>query len=74
MGGRSFFSRGREGRIYGRGACDDKGPLAAMLIALSTLGEVNPEPRSSWPQALTRSSARKEREQLLSQVFHMMQL
>jgi len=24
----------KNGRVYGRGACDDKGPLAAMLIAL----------------------------------------
>ncbi|RWF88240.1 MAG: M20 family peptidase [Mesorhizobium sp.] len=32
----------RDGRIYGRGSCDDKGPLAAMLMALSTLGERKP--------------------------------
>ncbi len=27
----------RDGRIYGRGACDDKGPMAAMIAALSRL-------------------------------------
>ncbi|TIL80931.1 MAG: M20 family metallopeptidase, partial [Mesorhizobium sp.] len=32
----------RDGRIYGRGSCDDKGPLAAMLMALSTLGDRKP--------------------------------
>ena len=25
----------RDGRVYGRGACDDKGPMAAMIAALS---------------------------------------
>jgi acetylornithine deacetylase len=27
----------RDGRVWGRGACDDKGPLAAMMIALKRL-------------------------------------
>ncbi len=27
----------RAGRLYGRGACDDKGPLAAMMIAMERL-------------------------------------
>ena len=28
-----FGGEVRDGRIYGRGACDDKGPLAAMMLA-----------------------------------------
>ncbi|MER8773036.1 M20/M25/M40 family metallo-hydrolase [Mesorhizobium sp. M0960] len=32
----------KAGRIYGRGSCDTKGSLAAMLIALSTLGDRQP--------------------------------
>jgi acetylornithine deacetylase len=32
-----FGGERRDGRIYGRGACDDKGPMAAMIAALSRL-------------------------------------
>ncbi|HNT37325.1 MAG TPA: M20/M25/M40 family metallo-hydrolase, partial [bacterium] len=27
----------REGRLYGRGSCDDKGPMAAVLAAIKTV-------------------------------------
>jgi acetylornithine deacetylase/succinyl-diaminopimelate desuccinylase-like protein len=33
----SFGGEVRDGRVYGRGACDDKGPMAAMIAALSRL-------------------------------------
>lgn len=36
----------REGRLYGRGACDVKGGLAAMLVALETLAR-SPGPREA---------------------------
>lgn len=29
----------RDGRVYGRGACDDKGPMAAMIAALTRVAE-----------------------------------
>ncbi len=32
----------RDGRLYGRGACDIKGGMAAMLVALSRLAEERP--------------------------------
>ncbi|RWQ13506.1 ArgE/DapE family deacylase [Mesorhizobium sp.] len=38
-----FSGEQREGRIYGRGSCDTKASLAAMLMALSTLGERQPK-------------------------------
>ena len=33
----------RDGRVWGRGACDDKGPLAAMLWAFKRLARERPE-------------------------------
>ncbi len=39
-----FVPRLREGRIYGRGACDTKGSVAAMLTALMLLAERGPRP------------------------------
>lgn len=35
-----FPPRGRRGMVFGRGACDDKGPLVAMVAALKVLSEL----------------------------------
>lgn len=43
-----FVLRERDGRLYGRGACDCKGPLAAMLEAVRMLAE----DRSAWSGTL----------------------
>ena len=37
MGDRALKPEVREGRLFGRGACDDKASLAAMLVALEAL-------------------------------------
>lgn len=37
LGQRSFTLCERDGRLYGRGACDAKGPLVAMIEALRLL-------------------------------------
>ncbi|MER8563371.1 M20 family metallopeptidase [Mesorhizobium sp. M0578] len=37
-----FLAVQKDGRIYGRGSCDTKGSLSAMLIALTTLGDRQP--------------------------------
>lgn len=39
MGDRALSPEVRDGRLYGRGSCDTKGSLAAMLIALEVLLE-----------------------------------
>ena len=39
----------REGKLYGRGACDDKGPMVAMILAiLRHLSENGPLPCDWW--------------------------
>jgi acetylornithine deacetylase len=39
-----FGAEIREGRLYGRGACDAKGPLAAMMLTLAALARDAPPP------------------------------
>jgi acetylornithine deacetylase len=34
-----FGGEVRDGRVYGRGACDDKGPMAAMIAALARVSD-----------------------------------
>lgn len=41
-----FEPRLEGGRVYGRGACDAKGCLAAMMVALARVAEGEPPPRS----------------------------
>jgi acetylornithine deacetylase/succinyl-diaminopimelate desuccinylase-like protein len=47
------FSKGqfvpsvRHGRLYGRGACDTKGSIAAMMVALARLAEKGPRPAAT---------------------------
>ena len=43
----------REGRLYGRGACDTKGGMAAMLAALSRLAQERPAGRPTIVAACT---------------------
>jgi len=40
-----FTPEVREGRLYGRGSCDTKGGMAAMLTALARLAELRPASR-----------------------------
>ena len=42
-----FKPRVRGGRLFGRGACDAKGPIAAMMAALCSLAESRDRPRKT---------------------------
>ena len=49
-----FAGEIRDGRVYGRGACDVKGSMAAMLSALSRLANSkSPQPRPTIAIAFT---------------------
>jgi acetylornithine deacetylase len=49
-----FGGEPRDGRVYGRGACDVKGSMAAMLAALSQVSSIgSPQPRPSIVLACT---------------------
>jgi acetylornithine deacetylase len=39
-----FGAEVRDGRLYGRGACDAKGPLVAMMLAVAALAREGPPP------------------------------
>lgn len=43
-----FPPRVRQGVIFGRGACDDKGPLVSIVAALKVLSEVMPSAGLRW--------------------------
>src|SRR5207245_776920 len=42
-----FGGEARDGRVYGRGACDVKGSMAAMLAAISRLAAADNRPANS---------------------------
>ncbi|HEX6962422.1 MAG TPA: M20/M25/M40 family metallo-hydrolase, partial [Lacipirellula sp.] len=52
-----FAAKVREDRVYGRGACDVKGPLAAMLVALASAA---PEPARNRPNVLMACTVNEE--------------
>jgi acetylornithine deacetylase/succinyl-diaminopimelate desuccinylase-like protein len=43
-----FPPRVKGGIVFGRGACDDKGPVVAMVAALKILSEVMPQAGLKW--------------------------
>ncbi len=48
-----FGAEIRQGRLYGRGACDTKGGMAAMLVAAARLAEIPPSQRPSLALSFT---------------------
>jgi acetylornithine deacetylase len=52
-----FAASTRDGRIYGRGACDVKGSMAAMLVALTMVAS---EPAHSRPNILFAATVNEE--------------
>lgn len=48
-----FEPKIEQNRMYGRGACDNKGPMAAMLLALARLSRERPDSASDVTLALT---------------------
>ncbi len=48
-----FAAEVRDGKLFGRGACDTKGPMTAMLSALVRLAEELPKPRPTVLMACT---------------------
>ena len=48
-----FDPQVRDGRVYGRGSCDNKGGLTAMLAAVVRLAEERPRPRPTVMLACT---------------------
>jgi acetylornithine deacetylase/succinyl-diaminopimelate desuccinylase-like protein len=44
---REFSPRRKDGKLYGRGACDTKGSVAAMLCALCDLARTNQRPKET---------------------------
>jgi acetylornithine deacetylase len=48
-----FTAAIRDGRLYGRGACDTKGGMAAMLAAVARLAELPPQSRPTVMLAFT---------------------
>jgi len=45
--GTGFIPQRRHGRLHGRGACDTKGSVAAMMAALAELAEAKSRPRET---------------------------
>jgi acetylornithine deacetylase/succinyl-diaminopimelate desuccinylase-like protein len=47
-----FPPRVQAGLVYGRGACDDKGPVVSLVAALKVLAEVMPRAGLTWNRNL----------------------
>lgn len=52
-----FVARVADGRVYGRGACDVKGGMAAMLVALQQLAS---QPHSARPSVILACTVNEE--------------